>query len=238
VVSPEALAVDDVGRVVHSETWVGKPAFADRELAIDAHFWLAGTSVDPQIVWDHVAVPHEEIELGGRRVAAPRREVLAFHIATHAAQHGPGYAKGTRDLELALELWPEEVWRAAAAVAAGVGAGPSFAGGLRVIPAGAGMARRLGLEETPELDWEIRNLDARPRGRFHLDALRDAQTFGARAAILRRALLPKRDWLVRDYPWAWRGGPLLAAAYVLHVLRAPLWAVRAARFRRRRQTNV
>lgn len=239
-VSPEVFAVDDVGRVVHSETWVGKPPFAERELAIDVHFWLAGARADPQVVWDRLAMPYDEIKIGGRSIPVPRREALALHIGMHAAQHGPSYAKGTRDLELALEAWPDDVWQAAAGLATDIGASDFFAGGLRIIGAGAELAARLDLEANPALDWEIRNPDARPRGRFHLDALQDAASFGERVAILRRALLPTPEWLVRDYPWAWRGGLWLRTAQVLHVIRAPLWALRAIRFRRRagRQTDA
>ena len=36
-----------------------------------------------------------------------------------------------------------------------------------------------------------------------------------------------------EYPWARRGGARLVLAYVVHLMRAPAWAVRAWRFRRR-----
>jgi hypothetical protein len=176
----------------------------------------------------------QTVEVNGHAIAAPGRAALAFHIATHAAQHGPGYGKGIRDLDLALKRWPGEVWAQAAQLAREIDALDSFAAGLRLNPTGAHAAVSLGLPATPELDWEVRNLAARPRGRFHLHALRAARTTPARLAIVRRALLPSREWIVRDYRWAWRGGVTLWLAYLLHILRAPLWALRAAGFARRR----
>jgi hypothetical protein len=55
-----------------------------------------------------------------------------------------------------------------------------------------------------------------------------------RAQVVRRALLPSRAWITWEMRWAARGRVYLAAAYGLHVLRAPLWALRALRFRRGR----
>lgn len=233
-VSPEDLAVDDIGGVVHSETWVGRPP-RDDGASIDVHHWLAGGRAEPQLVWDVVATTRQNVDVNGRRIAAPGRAALALHIATHAAQHGPGHGKVIRDLELALERWSPDVWIEAAELARRIDALDPFAAGLRLVPRGAQAALSLRLPATPELDWEVRNLGARPRGRFHLHAFREARTPAARLAVLRRALLPPRDWLVRDYPWAWRGGVRLRLAYLLHVLRAPLWALRAASFGRRRR---
>ena len=41
-----------------------------------------------------------------------------MHLAIHAAQHGPSYAKEElHELALGLERWPFEVWQRAAALA-------------------------------------------------------------------------------------------------------------------------
>ena len=145
---------------------------------------------------------------------------------------GCSTSKGRRELELALQRWPPEVWEAAAGLAAEIGAIATFAAGLRLVPAGEALAERLALPDTSRLDWEIRQA-ARPRGAFHVEALVSASGVRARASVLRRALVPGPVWMRRQYIWARSGRGRLLAAYALHLLRAPLWAARAAWFRHR-----
>jgi hypothetical protein len=114
-----------------------------------------------------------------------------------------------------------------------VGATAAFAAGLRLVPPGAALARDLALPPTDELQWAIANRNVRPRGTFHLRAFAEARTLPQRASVLRRSLLPRREWIAWQYPWARAGGVRLLAAYGLHLMRAPVWAAAAWRFRRR-----
>src|SRR5262249_58494084 len=111
------------------------------------------------------------IELEGRRVPVLDPDGLALHAATHAAQHGPDNLKAVSDLERALERWDHEVWSTAARVAEQVDGTLAFAAGLRLVPAGADLARELGLPPSDEVTWAILTRKERPRGTFHLDAL-------------------------------------------------------------------
>ena len=158
---------------------------------------------------------------------------LALHLATHAAQHGPDDLKAIGDLTRGLERWPLTAWRAAASLATELEATRNFAAGLRLVPNGADVADELGLPPTDELDWAIRHRDLRPRGTFHFQALARARGARARADVLRRSLLPSREWIAWEYPWAHRSRARLVAAYGAHLLRAPLWAARAWRYRSR-----
>ena len=158
---------------------------------------------------------------------------LALHAALYAAQHGTGDIKTMGDLDRGLHRWPPETWRQASKLAADLGAVEAFAAGLALVPAGAALARELRLPAADRLLWEIAHRDARPRGTFHLDAFAHAATQRERIDVLRRSLFPRRAWIAWEYPWA-RGRPIrMAAAYVRHVARAPAWALRAARYRRR-----
>jgi hypothetical protein len=156
-----------------------------------------------------------------------------MHLAMHAAQHGPTFGKHVDELHLALERWPAEVWDAAAVLASEIAATAAFASGLRLVPRGAAEASRLQLPATDELDWTIRHLASRPRGTFHLRALAEARSLRDRLRIARRSLLPSRAWITHQHPWAHEGRLYVAAAYGLHLARAPVWAARAWRFRRR-----
>jgi len=235
------LGIDDVGRVVHEERWgaVGpspqQPTLARGRPPLDLHFWLAGSQASPQVAWDALAAKRIYIELADGHVPVLNRVGLAMHLAMHAAQHGPAYVKGLHELALGLERWPFDVWEEAAGLAAEIEAAASFAAGLRLVPTGVKVAQRLSLPDTARLDWEIRHAAERPRGAFHVQALVEARGLRARAGIVRRALIPRREWIAMKHPWARAGGARLVAAYGLHLMRAPLWGVRAWWFRRRAQ---
>jgi hypothetical protein len=227
-----ALGIDDVGGVVHEERWLGNTRGAKHELLIELHKWLAGANASAEVAWRALAARRTSIELNGASVPVLNRDGQAMHLATHAAQHGPGYAKGTRELALGLARWPFEVWQRAAALASEIEATDSFAAGLRLVPVGAELADRLRLPADPQRDWEIRLRDARPRGTFHLQALGEARGLRARSGVVRRALLPSRDWIAWQHPWARAGGVRLGLGYAAHLARAPIWAFGAWRFRR------
>ncbi len=219
------LGIDDVAAVVHDETWVG--ADPDGYETVDLHLRLPGATAPAERVWSALAAHATAIDVGGREVPVLRREGLALHVALHAAQHGAAHAKGLVDLQLALERWPEPVWRDAAALAGEVGAEAAFAAGLALLEPGAHLAGRLGLPSVAA-PWRR----GAPRGSGHLDALGAAGGLRARAGIVRRALLPRPAWIRYTYPWAHGGRVRLLAAYAVHLARAPAWALRAWRFRR------
>ena len=232
----DELGVVDVAGVVHDETWVGPDP--DGHQTVDLHLRLPGAKAAPERVWAAIAAGRTVIELAGREVPVLGEAGLALHVATHAAQHGAGHEKGIVDLRLGLERWPEEVWLQASALAAEIGAEAAFVTGLRLVDAGERLAQRLGLKPDPRAAWATTHRGARPRGTAHLEAFAAAPGPLARAAVVRRALLPRRAWIRITYPWARGGAARLAAGYCVHLLRAPLWALRAWRHRRRGQRGA
>jgi hypothetical protein len=226
------VGVDDIGGVIHAETWLATPADVRYPLVVDLHLHLAGAKAPAERVWGALKARSTHIELQSTRVPVLDRPGLAMHLATHAAQHGQGYLKGCRELLRALDRWPLEVWREAARLADEIEATEAFAAGLRLVDSGADLAETLGLPPTTRLDWELRQI-ARPRGRFHLQAFLQAPDLRTRAHVLRRALLPHPDWMIRQYPWAEESRARMLAAYLLHLARSPVWALRALRFSRR-----
>jgi hypothetical protein len=66
-----------------------------------------------------------------------------------------------------------------------------------------------------------------------MEAVRQAPGARSKARLLRRALLPTREWIVVNYPWAGGGPARLVAARAVHIARAPVWTLRAWRYRRR-----
>ena len=168
-------------------------------------------------------------------MAVLARDGLALHLATHAAQHGPDNLKALADLARGLERW-----HGRGLALGGAARRPSWTA-RPPSPPGCGCSQpapslrdELGLPPTDELDWAIRNRDARPRGTFHLQALARARGCESALDVLRRSLLPTREWITGEYPVGQRGSRArLVAAYGAHLLRAPVWAARAWRYRRR-----
>jgi|Tabmets5t2r1_1033131.scaffolds.fasta_scaffold00014_13 hypothetical protein len=229
------LGIGDVAGTLSAETWVGVATTATAEAApqIDLHWRLPGAQASPESAWAALTRERGVVGLAGRRVPTLAVDALALHLATHAAQHGPGQRQPVEDLARGLERWASDVWRGAARLATEIEATEAFGAGLRLLPRGAAVASDLGLPGTGRLEWEIAHRDGRPRGTFHLQALSEARTLRERASVLRRSLVPRREWIACQYPWARGTRVRMIGARGLHVMRAPLWAARAWRFRRR-----
>jgi Uncharacterised nucleotidyltransferase len=224
--------VEDIAGAVHADIWVrGNQTIGP--LMIDLHRRLAGLRAPAQAAWEALEARRTWMDLNGRRVAVFDRAGLAFHLATHAAQHAPPEPKALGDLAQGLNRWDLPVWREATLLAHEVEAIGAFAAGLRLVPAGAALAAELSLPSSDELEWELAHRHERPRGTFHLEALVQAKDRRERMTVLRRSLLPKREWIVWQHPWAAKGFVRLLGARAVHVLRLPAWAARAWRFRRR-----
>jgi hypothetical protein len=227
----EAQGIDDVAGVLHAEVWTKyEPDFGN--VTIDLHWRLDGCGVDPELAWRTLMAHTTTIDVAGAPVLVLDTAGLALHLALHAAQHGPEDLKAMGDLSRGLERWPLSIWTSAAELAAQLGAKDAFAVGLRFVPAGIPVAKQLGLPLGDALLREINCREFRPRGTFHWQAFVQARGVRARANVLKRSLLPRREWIIAERPWASRGQLSLLVAYGLHLLRAPAWALSALRYRR------
>lgn len=228
----ESDGVVDVAGVLHAQVWSRwDPGVGT--VTIDLHWRLAGCQAPPATVWTAIRRQRSAIDLGVRKVPTLAAPALALHVALHAAQHGPSDLKAMDDLERGLARWPAETWPQAAALAREVQATEAFAAGMRLLAAGVALADQLGLPPAEVELWMISHRSQRPRGVFHLEALAKATNVRARIGVVRHALLPTCAWIAGTYPWAAGGRCRLLAGYALHVLRSPVWAVRAWRFSRR-----
>lgn len=227
-----ARGVEDIAGAVHADTWVRRDQ-AIGPLMLDLHTRLPGFNASPEVVWEVLASRRISIEVARRPAGVLPREGLALHLATHAAQHGPGDPRPLADLRQGLERWPRATWEGAASLAEELDARAAFAAGLRLVAAGAHLAALLDLPASDEIEWEMQNRDGRPRGTFHLQALAETRGLRPRLRLLRRALMPSREWIAWEDPRARRGGLPLVRARLRHVARVPLWAGKALLYRRR-----
>jgi hypothetical protein len=195
----------DTPELEHAEVWIRGEA----EVAVDLHWTLPGVEVSPAELWHVLSSSTERIVVANAEVAVLRAEGVAFHVALHAASHGPANPSSIRDLDLALSLLDTTTWRAASDLAGRLGATERFAAGLRLLPSGRSMAAKLGLPD----DASVRTLLLT---RSHLGIERLTRTPGVRRklALVGRELVPSpammRDW----WPPAARGRLWLIGGYL------------------------
>ena len=233
----EIRGVDDVGGALHADIWLGAMVGFRRGHAgvmIDLHRRLEGCTAPESDAWEALRVDRGSVDVGGTSVPTLGLRGMALGVALHVAQHGTEDIKAVGDLSRALERWPSEVWREAADLAREVGADESLAAGLRLLPAGAKLADELRLGSADRVLWDLSHRELRPRGAFHLEAVTSARSSREKLGIVRRALLPSPAWIGWEMRWATRSHAHLALAYVLHILRTPVWGARAIRYARRR----
>lgn len=223
--------IDDVAGVVHAELWTRLEAAGN--MSIDLHRKLPGCEAPDQTIWRSLREGAQAIRLDGHPVLTLGNPGLALHLALHLAQHGPSDIKAAADLRLGLTRWPEAVWQAAATLARELAAHEAFSAGLRLVAEGEAQAAALDLSSGEQVLLGLAQRGIRPRGTFHVEALTRARTIGERAGILRKALLPAPNWIRWEMAWAARSRLHLASAYLVHLVRTPLWAARALRYARR-----
>jgi putative nucleotidyltransferase-like protein len=203
---------------------------------IDLHRSLLGAYAPPEAVWEALSQGTETIEVAGAPIEIPSEPAQALIAALHAAWHGPTRPAALEDLRRALEQAPVEAWQEAAGLARRLDALGGFAVGLGLLPAGAGLLRRLDVDTAVPIEVHLRAQGA-PRIALGVQRLAAASTLGARVALLASALVPTPPALRDLYPFARKGRLGLLAAYAWRPLSLCLQtpgALRAVRNARRR----
>jgi hypothetical protein len=217
--------------------WCEHAAVWERQrdgMSVDLHRTLIGVRVDDATAWRVLSADVEEIVVAGRPVPALGLPARALHVALHASQHGPGWPTSITDLERALAIGDDDLWRRAAALAADVDATAALVTGLRLVPAGDRLVSRLGLPNIRSVEAELRAGSSPPLA-LGFEQLAQARGFRARVEIVWRKLVPTAAFVRSSDPGARAGWVGLARAYARRVLwlvrRAPagLWAWYGAR---------
>lgn len=133
----------------HASTWL-LPA---RKFELDLHWTLVHAGAEPDAVWEVCTRDATAMLIGGVDVSTPADPQLAVIVALHAAQHGGDWSRPQDDLVRALDVFSQDVWIAAAQVAAALNARAAFTAGLRLVPSGLAMARALALPD--ESSFEV-----------------------------------------------------------------------------------
>ncbi len=179
---------------------------------VDLHETLIGIEAEPAAVWTALTASTETRQIGGEGVRVLTRTPQAFHVALHAAQHGVRDHQALEDLGRAIARLHDSDWRAAGELAEALEAVEAFARGLRMLPAGAEIAARLGLPEGTSIRTEL-NAASRPPGAVSFDELTRAKGARQLSAQVARKLFPSRAFMRWWTPLARRGPGGLVAAY-------------------------
>jgi len=254
MVAPEnrALAVGVLGRLGFVEhcAWMPSPLSLDPggtafnrpgEGMVDLHCQLPGLDGDPRAFWDRVASRAERQAIAGVELRVLDREMVLLHVVLHAAHHANQVdGKPLEDLRRALALVTEAEWPPVLELARAYRGVPAFAAGLRLLPEGEDLARRLDLGKVRSLQHEIRREDNVIAEELH--ALLSADVGIKRKLVVAASdIFPRPDYMRWWSPLARRRGSLgLAGAYLWRVIwiigQAPaaihtLWRIRRAKGR-------
>jgi hypothetical protein len=202
--------------------------------AIDLHRSIVGADAPAEIVWRELSSAAVSRELLGLDLTTLGEPGLALHAALHAAQHGfESGAKPLEDLRRALEAAGQDVWEQAAELARRIDAEPALAAGLRMLPAGAELARRLELTEQLPVDVALRAEPGAPPLVLGLEQLRRTAGLRAKLAFALAKLHPPRSQMLATSALARRSGAGLLLAWAIRpfavVARLPLALVRHRR---------
>jgi len=208
------------------------------DVMVDLHRTLFGVAADADRLWEVLAPHREQMRIAGANVDVLDPAGRAFVLALHSAKDGGRDEKPLRDLERALEIVPLELWRAAAEIAAEVGAGEAFAAGLRRCPGGREVSAALGLSSHLSREIALRQQDPAALS-VGVDWLLRSKGSRRKVALVARKVVPPPAFLREWSPLARRGRWGLALAYIWRpvwlVWRAPpaVWAVIVASSRAR-----
>ena len=215
---------------------------------LDLHRTLPGLEGSPEVITTSLMASSECQVIGGAELRIPGRAALLLNVGLHAAHHARG--KSVDDLRRAIAQADEHLWWQALEQAREFDGVPAFASGLRLLPEGVELARRLGIEGVRSTRHELRRQGIQTAE--GIDTLLSSG-LGARRqlAIVAREFFPPRRFMRSWTQLARHGRFGLIAAYVWRaiwlLLHVPLgivarWRVRRAgsdqRARRRESADV
>jgi hypothetical protein len=186
---------------------------------VDLHRNLPGVGADDALLWSTLSAATDPIVVGGVATRTLTKPGRLMHAALHAAQHG-GAARDLDVLGRALERAGEDIWREAAELADQLDAAAAFTRGLMMLPAGAELVARLGLNPAPSLEVELRAASAAQA--LTVARLHQTRGLGARLTFVGHKLFPPVTFMRKWSALARRGRLGLALAYLYR----PLWVAR------------
>jgi Uncharacterised nucleotidyltransferase len=188
---------------------------------VDLHRTLFGVGIPDAELWEVLSVRTEPMRVAGADVEVLDLPGRAVVLTLHAAKDGTRVGKVRHDLGHAVDRVGPDVWREAGALAARLDALGTFAAGLRILPAGEEIARRLQLPDEVPVEAALRRRGGPPPFAAGMEWLAAAPGVRGKTAVVVRKVFPPPAFM-RAWSSLARRGPLgLAAAYVAR----PFWVL-------------
>jgi hypothetical protein len=186
-------------------------AFLRNHDNVDLHRTLHGLEGTPELVAASMLAGSQCQLIGGAELRIPDRPALLLNVGLHAAHHAEG--RPIEDLRRAIATADERLWREALEQARTFDGVPAFASGLRLLPEGVELARRLGVEDVRSMRHELHRQGIQTAE--GIDVLL-SPGLGAwqRLGIVAREFFPTPVFMRTWTPLARRGRLGLALAYV------------------------
>lgn len=204
--------------VEHATDWLR----ARDNARIDLHSYLQGVAADPARVWEALWPRCIEFKLAGKPAKRLPEDARALYVTLHATHHGIGRDASVQHLEAALAAVDDTTWAAALELARELDALDGFATGLRLLPAGAALASRIGVPDERGVRSSLLAATPPPVA-LGFDQLSNARGL-RRVEILLRKIVPPpgfiRDW----WPQAARNRRMLVVGYLYR----PVWLFKHA----------
>jgi hypothetical protein len=219
-----------------SEQWYRRSDGAN----VDLHESLFGVGCPPAELWQAVSADTERIEVAGVHVEILSRPARTLYVALHAASHGgDGFETPISDLSRALTSVDDRGWEEAARLAERLHAAEALAVGLRLDPAGATCAARMGLPERAPLVVSL-HAHGSPALAQTLEYLATAPGVWPKLRLLRGRIFPPADHMRHRHHLASRGRVGLVLAYPVRIIevlaKLPRALISWSRLRRGRVT--
>jgi len=182
---------------------------------VDLHRTLPGLDGSPDVITASLMASAERQVIGGAELRIPDRAALLLNVGLHAAHHARG--KAVEDLRRAIAQADERLWWQALEQAREFDGVPAFASGLRLLPEGVELARRLGIDGVRSTRHELRRQGIQTAE--GIDALLSSG-LGARrqTVIVAREFFPPPRFMRSWTRLARHGRVGLIAAYVWRVI--------------------
>ncbi len=191
----------------------GRTEFNRGGVIVDLHCRLPGLDGDSDTIWDCLAASADRQVIGGVELRVPDRDAVLLHVALHAAQHANLVdSKPLEDLRRALARVKESKWSSALELARAYRGVPAFAAGLRLLPEGGDLARRLDLGEEGSLKYVLLREDVIAEEFYAL--LCASVGIRRKLAIVASRSFPGPGYMRWWSPLTRRGKRGLAGAYV------------------------
>jgi Uncharacterised nucleotidyltransferase len=189
---------------------------------IDLHRRLQGAELDPEQTWEILWPERTQFTVGGELAYRLPEHARALYAILHATFHDKDDPRGLPHLEAALAAVDDATWTEALALAGRLDAIDAFGAGLRLLPAGAALAERIGAPE-PHSVHTLLWASAPPPLALGFDQLASARGM-QRLLIILQKFVPPPGFIRHWWPPAARNPLMLAVGYVYR----PLWLFRRA----------